>query len=58
VGAGATAAEVEAVSKMIEKHFARWYSNTRYVPASPEMVQQSIRNALQELDALLIQAGK
>ncbi|MBN1205125.1 MAG: hypothetical protein JXB05_09400 [Myxococcaceae bacterium] len=57
-GARATVAEVEAVAKIIDRHFARWYSNTRHIPASNEMLQHASHDALQELNALLVRVGK
>jgi hypothetical protein len=57
-GAGATAAEVEAVATIVEKHFARWYSSTQYAPAPRGALQQAARDALFELNALLVRAGK
>jgi len=57
-GTGATAAEVEAVAAIVEKHFARWYTNTQYAPAPRGVLQQASRDALFELNALLVRAGK
>jgi hypothetical protein len=57
-GAGATAAEVEAVAKIVKRHFARWYSNTQHAPAPRGALQQAAQNALSELNTLLVRAGK
>lgn len=58
VGARATAAEVEAIEKLIEKNFGRWYSNAQMAPTSSEMVGRATQNTLQEMKALLERAGK
>jgi hypothetical protein len=57
-GTRATPTEIEAVAKVVEKNIDRWYSRTQDVPASTEMLLQSTQRALQELNSLLVQAGK
>ncbi|HYI02899.1 hypothetical protein [Hyalangium sp.] len=57
-GARATATEVEAVEKIVKKHFERWYSNTRDVPASEEMLVRSAQKALAELESLFAGVGR
>jgi hypothetical protein len=57
-GARVTATEVEAVEKIVKKHFGRWYSNAQNVPASAEMLGRSVQGAFAELETLLAAGGR
>ncbi len=57
-GARATGAEVEAVEKIVKKHFGQWYSNAQSVPASEEALVRSAQGAFAELETLLARTGR
>jgi hypothetical protein len=57
-GVSGTSVEVEGVAKLVEKNFDRWYSKPQNVPASTEMLYEATQRALQELNSLLVHAGK
>ncbi len=58
VGARTTSGEVEAVERIIGKHFGRWYNKGQGGSASKEGIYQATQNALDEMNALVARSGK
>ena len=57
-GGRVTAVEVEAVERLVKKHFERWYSQPQKGASSKEAVLQATQGALDDLSSLLARSGK
>jgi len=58
IGSKATSGEVEAVERIVRKHFGRWYSNVQNSPASKETIHQVAQQALDDVKVLITRSGK